>query len=406
MQINQSILVEAMCMLGENYQSILEAYVGRPKELIKCEGYLNEIVNELKKESLAKANGQGLSYKKQVTKDYIWNKKLETELANFFKVGKVNIYWQSSSGPNGFTVKPFGFTVLNNRNKYLSGGMSNATIDICIMEECVTVSDLTAQELMATILHEIGHNFYMCPILFGTEVFRMIITLPTGIISTLLAKLSLKIKWFADDVLKKYAPMLYNIKQGVQDILFQVYQFIAPLNIGTNILNSLLAEPNLMRLPKYGDESGADSFAAKYGYGPELSSALQKFQDPKNTLYGKLESDDTIGIWGALHDLSRLSLELVACLTLDPHPNDSQRAANIIKKLKSDLATGDYPDGMKKDLENEIKRMEEIYKVCAKNNSPSSLQIRQGWYDIINGIFDNNSDFRQLFSFYFDSFRF
>ena len=103
-----------------------------------------------------------------------------------------------------------------------------------------------------------------------------------------------------------------------------------------------------------------------------------------------------------MHDFSVMTLELVSLMSLDPHPNDNQRAANILKKLKRDLATGDYPDGMKKDLENEIKRMEDIFAVCSKNASPSNIQIRQGWYDIINSITGNNSDLRQIFAFYYE----
>ena len=51
MYIEQDIMVEAICMLGEHYEALLEAYAGKPKELLKCEEYLSHIVDELNEES-------------------------------------------------------------------------------------------------------------------------------------------------------------------------------------------------------------------------------------------------------------------------------------------------------------------------------------------------------------------
>lgn len=411
MYVDQSIMVEAMCMLGEHYETILEAYAGKPKQFIKCEGYLTEIVNELNREAEAKANGEQLTYKKKITKDYEYNKKLETELANFFKVKEVNIWWQSGSGPNAYTILPLQLQIVFGKKNYLAGNSVNYKINICIYEECVTLCKLTPQELMAVILHEIGHNFYYCPITNGLQIFYFIVTLPAGIINQLLSMIEYEVNFRIDDAFKKYAPIVYNACQWFNNVYYNIQQFIMPLNILAYAYSTAMKMSNpvtyiLNALTGYGNENGADSMCAKYGYGPEQASALQKMEDPENTLYGKVERSDTSGIFGFNHDMAQLSLELISMISGDPHPNSNQRASNTLKKLKKDLATNDYPDGMKKDLEQEIKRMEDMFEVCSKNSSPSNLQVRQGWYNLINAIAKNNSDFRQIFAFYFDSFRF
>ena len=407
MYIEQDIMVEAICMLGEHYEALLEAYAGKPKELLKCEEYLSHIVDELNEEYTS-VNTKGIATSKKVTKDYIWNQKLETELANFFKVGKVNIYWSSGAGPNAYTINHLNVFIFNNRRKYLSGSPSDLTIDICIYEECITIAGLTAAELMAVILHEIGHNFYFCPITMGFEIFAFIVTLPTGLITRFISALAIKGQLIIDDLVKKYIPAVYNLLQLFNNYIYQFNQLFLPLNLINRIYIAvkrlMLAGPidTLMSITGYGNEIGADSMCAKYGYGPEQASALAKFDNPKNGWTTNIEKNDKSGFTSIMHDFSVMTLELVSLMSLDPHPNDNQRAANILKKLKRDLATGDYPDGMKKDLENEIKRMEDIFAVCSKNASPSNIQIRQGWYDIINSITGNNSDLRQIFAFYYE----
>ena len=151
---------------------------------------------------------------------------------------------------------------------------------------------------------------------------------------------------------------------------------------------------------KYGDEEGADSFAARFGYGPEQTSALRKLKVVENTKYGKVLKNGGTGI-SLYHDLNALSIDIINMCALGSHPNSSQRASSMLKKLKRDLASGDYPQGMKKDLENEIDRMEKMYNIAAKNSSSSNVQVRQAWYDTINTITKGNSDFREIFSFYF-----
>lgn len=410
MYVEKSIIAEAAWSLGPEFQSVLEAYAGKPKEFIRCEEYLSHIVDELNYESNQKLNGELLTYNKQVTKDYIWNKKLEYELTKFFKVKQINIWWSTGMDPNAYTKKPVSFMILSNKNKYLKNLASDAVIDICIYEECVTVAGLNAQELMAVILHEIGHNFYFCPIYAGLEVFVAIITLPITIVNKIKSLILFNGKLIGMDILKQSIPIVFNMIQSFNRVVSELGEFIFPINIIKRLIQTISEPTNpimyFANILRYGDENGADSLCAKYGYAADQATALNKMDNPRNTVYAKLEEKDNTGLFGFAHDLAQLSFDAIYLISGDPHPNSNQRAANMLKKLKKDLSTGDYPKDMKKDLEQQINHMEDVLEVCSENNSHSSLQIRRDWYNILNYVFDDNSDFRQLFSFYFDSFRF
>ena len=178
---------------------------------------------------------------------------------------------------------------------------------------------------------------------------------------------------------------------------------LALVPTGKVIIKFPKLENALYNLITYGNEEGADSMAARYGYGPDAISGLRKMILMENSVYGKIRNETAIG--SVYYDLVDLSSDLLSMMTLSSHPSNNQRASNTLKKLKKDLATNDYPPEAKKDLEREIKRMEEMYKLVNTNNS-STIQLKKGWYDVINKITNGNSDFREIFSFYFDSFSF
>lgn len=397
-------------MYRDEIDIILEAYAGKTKELIKCEGYLRNIINELTIEHDAMLKNP-LTTEKHITKDFKYNKLLEQELTDFFKVKNVNIWWQGGD-PNGYTTPTMSILIADHKQKYLNGDLSDAKIDIVVYEEVVTLANLTEQEILAMILHEIGHNFYLCPITMGIELFVSIMSFPASIVGFVINRLIGSLTRNVVDLVKKHMPSLFSTVQLFNQFTYQVGQFVMPISLVKRLskrISNTVKDPVgyvAKAITGYGNEVGADSMAAKYGYGPEQASALRKMTDPKNTALGKLESSDKSGVVGFANDFALLGLDLVALLSGDPHPNNDQRASNMLKKLKRDLASGDYPPELKKDLQNEIDRMEDVYKTINKNNSSSNLQLKKSYYQIINKLTNGNSDIRQIFSFYFNSFGF
>lgn len=382
---------------------LLEYYAGKPKELIACEGYLADIVKDIKRDHASISPTRT----RHVHRNSPAAQKLENALAKYFNVESVTIYWQSST-INAMTFTPFAITIPDYTNKYKAGEKSSLKMTIIVDENLVYKAGLNESELLACILHEIGHNFYCCPIMLISEIIHLVVTLPIGIIMALLVKGALKLSAFIADAIKQHIPIVYNIVNLLSDFNNEYGYFMRlPKSIinGSIAIMSTAGTIDIGRLARYGGEKGADSFAARYGYGPELASGMHKLDVPENMLVTKFS--DNAGVVGTfMNDLTTLSIDLIGCITLDPHPNSNQRASAMLKKLENDLKSGDYPPALKKDLENEIKRMRAAYESITDPRRGGDPSIRKGWYKFIDNITQGHSDIRELLNFYFDSFRF
>lgn len=413
MYINDSEYSLALEMLNpENYTPLLEYYQGKTKELLKCEGYLREIIKEVKDYDVRRKSDTNVMFNEAspLSPNNKWCKLLTEELKNFFKVKEFNIYWQSGM-INGMTLKPIAIMIPGYQAAFKSGKEMNLKVHIFLYEELITMANMNEQELMAVILHEVGHNFYYCPLQVGFTIFAMISSLGSPLLIAFLQRFVLIISAKVDQVLREELPALYNIFTVVSDFLLDYSRFFdgitIPLNAILSLVNLVLVGGGnpLQAAVQYGDERGADTFAAMYGYGPDQASALRKFETVENTGYGRVIAKGGT-ITSIYLDIIQGMIEITALMTLDPHPNNNQRAAVMLKKLRKDLKEGDYPPNVKKDLENEISRMEKAYAVVSKNATSSNVQVRKTWYNVINKITADNSDFREIFKFYFDSFTF
>ena len=378
---------------------LLEYYQGKTKELIKCEGYIREIIKEIKRDSVLNVTRKGM------TRHNEWNTKLEKELANFFNLKEVKIYWDQGI-INAMTLTSNALIRPDLKTNWKNGSLSNFKLYTVMYEDLIYRANLNEQEVLAVLLHEIGHNFYVCPISIGFELFYTIATFPIGLLAQFIVKGIYKVSFALSDFIKENLPILPNIMTIFSTLYDEIMRFFKPIGylekLAYRLLDIVTGRANLIDIfTSYGDERGADSFAAMYGYGPDLTSGLKKLNTAEGTTYGKLiKGSGTIG--SIYNDIIELSCDLMSAMSLDPHPSNNQRAAVTLKKLKKDLATGDYPREVKKDLEREIARMEKMYKVVNENSTGSSVQIRQAWYNMINEVTKDNSDFRELFKFYYD----
>lgn len=392
---------------------LLEYYQGKTKELVKCEELFKQLIAQVKKYRKDLLENKNLSAQNPLTKDNPICKKIEEEFKKLFKVREFNIYWTSGT-VNGYTIKPCFLMIPHNQKLWKQGKDINMNIHVWLYEELITMANLNERELIGVILHEAGHNFYYCPIMMGFQVFACVITMGTAIIQMLIGKLIHIGSAMINDVIKKHVPVLYNIMTCLSDFMYDIKRITGTADFIGKLGKLLTGQAYLLvpdpltatfKLTKYGDESGADSMAARYGYGPDNISALRKMSMMEESMYGKLRSET--GVFGSVYfDMIEMASELIHMIVLEPHPSHNQRASNTLKKLKRDLASNDFPPAAKKDLEREIKRMEEMYKIVNTNNSSSNVQIKKDWYNVINAVTDGNSDFREIFSFYFDSYSF
>lgn len=370
-------------------QMVMEAYAGRCKEMIQCEGYIKEIIKVIKEDNKTSK----VTRKRRVSRDFEPCRKLERTLEKFLKVGEICIYWDSGS-INAFTITPL-TVVTAKRSK--SGNFEKAKFHVIIYENLVTNANLNERELMAMLLHELGHCFYYSPFILLGELTSVVLCPPMFLVEFLMVEL-IKLNNASMDVLKQKCPFLYNLYSAFGNVMVQINSIknlmpmaINPTTLVTNLINKV-TNP-FSTIGGYGNERGADSFAAKYGYGPDLMVALKKAYNPENTIGGAVTHNT--GTFGeVMADLSAIQMDLFAAVTLNEHPNNDIRANSIIRKLERDLATGDYPPELKKDLEQEIARSKKVYKTIYDNKG--NVEIRKAWYKSINLFTDGHGDIREL----------
>lgn len=152
-----------------------------------------------------------------------------------------------------------------------------------------------------------------------------------------------------------YAQMLFNpIGVMFGNILGSLYQIIDNFYI-----SDILFKPQ-----KYKDEKVADNFAAMYGYGPEFSTGFGKMETK-----GPNAIDDFIQcspIFGKLYDLVLIPSRILICL-FDVHPDYPARIRNNLRMLEDDLNRTDLDPKLRKELESDVKKVKGHYQSFLKN---------------------------------------
>ena len=367
-----------------NLQVVVEAYAGKPREFIDCEGYIKEIIKEINEDH----SSLNLKRSRNVYRENPYCKKLENTLTKFFGVKEIRIYWYNGA-INACVIPTSSIITSVRRNKK---DFSKAVFNICIYEELVYYAKLNESEIMATLLHEIGHCFYVSPLMIISELLS-IPALPITLLRKILTINGLD----GYDFLKNRLPFIANLTTLISDIKIQYNQFSKfnlkrynPIPVIQKMKNPTL--PIILSIAGYGDERGADSLTAKYGYGADQAFALRKMERAEGTIAGKIQNDTFFGsIFG---DISEITLELYAMMTLDVHPNTDQRTNSMINKLERDLNNGDYPPKVKKELEMEIERLKDAHEHL--NDNDNRIAIKKVYYNIINTITKDHSDIREL----------
>lgn len=405
-----SFILETPSVSNDGYQLmnfVMEYYQGRTKELLKCEQYCNNIVAKFG----SPKNDVDIR-KTPVSSNDIDVKALEKEMADFFKVNSVRIYWQSGSDINAYTLVNSCITRYNAKKNLLDNKGTNMNINVFINTSVLTSAGLTGSELLAIILHEVGHNFTFCPVSAFMDVISWVLSFGITPIIQLIAKGVIIVKGELIDIIRKNIPFISNIIDVFNKWVLE-YNYLMRPAVVINTISRIMSNPaetitrisNNANILKYGGEKAADSFAARYGYGNDLVTGLKKMDIPKYTMYGEIAHNTGVGRFIA--DITELQCIIISGLTLDPHPNTDQRAASLLKKLKKDLATGEYPNDVKKELEAEISKLETTYEaVNVINTRKDGVNIRKSIFDMINSATDNHSDLREIFNFYFNSYQF
>lgn len=268
-----------------------------------------------------------------------------------------------------------------------------ATI-VSIYSGMIFNEDFDDEEIMAVILHEIGHNFqaaisnHNAALNSFCTTFRFLLNMQSGvgIIFEIMqtngvAKAYYK---FINNLREKDStlciiPIIKNTIVGAVNFGARtLYDVLNLISLGTitfgsianTFINKLRNPVGLILLPfNYKNERLADNFATMYGYGAATMSVQRKFSfegADYNTVMGKVNK---IPVLSTLIHLNNLPAEIVIS-AFDEHPSGVIRAKDQLDLLKYEASKSDLDPKMKKCILNDIKECEKyMYKFTDTSGS-------------------------------------
>lgn len=360
---------------------IKEAYFGKSKELLACEAQLHKFRTPYFRKSVLRS--MSINSDPELLK-------FSQMLGDFFGFGILSINVTMTNQINAFTI-PIGTRIKNivtaGRGIKLttSGYKFKKELDYCcvigIYSGLILNSKFTDGEVMAILLHEIGHNYFQelsdtNLILNNTcAIFELVFTIlidlfdnpvnigvdimnKSDILQSLITKINRYITisfpflrtiiTFFESIIFESTKFIYDTVNGVAYILAPEAMIVEEfIKFGVHLAFSPIS------YAKYVSEKGADNFASMYGYGPDLFSVTQKLETPKSYQTQK-------DIYLNLSPLIYYYVESIKCMCalisgqLEEHPTTVARCQDQIDMLEDTLKRGDYDPRLKKRLKEDL----------------------------------------------------
>ena len=255
-------------------------------------------------------------------------------------------------------------------------------------------------EVLAIILHELGHNF--------AEALDPKVAMNSMILSYIQVILDI-INWIQGQItLNSASPQLFNftgklekqlreylyanckpivsiyntgagvmglVKDGVLNLSVLVGMVNPFAGLGQTMLSKVV---NLAVKPTgYRNEKIADRFATMHGYGTELTSALSKMEDSGAGIKVQEVIND-IPVVGGLMNLCP-SLVYIVVGAFDEHPMWSERLEDQIRALEYELNSSTLDPKMKKGIQDQIKQIRELKAKIIKQASSTDILSDANW---------------------------
>ena len=216
---------------------------------------------------------------------------------------------------------------------------------------------MTAKEITAVILHEVGHNFYVSGAReITTELFgTLLLFLTPADLMVIIAKLVNKL--LSDTIFEMLGEFDVTLPKPTQDAINVMYnslgQILEPIRLMhgltapienvawlfkqlMSVAFIMFAMPiNIIRNAlRYDSEKYSDAFAASYGYSADLSSALFKLGHFRGNIEiggNKRGMQNVLDFYRAIF---RLPFDIIYFI-FDCHPTTAARAINNLKYMKA-----------------------------------------------------------------------
>lgn len=289
------------------------------------------------------------------------NKILEEALKKEFGFKEIHVYWDNQASPNAYSI--VGGLLLNPNpdeehaktrqdNKYYDHNHEYNCVIVCIMN-LVRKLELTPRETMGILLHEVGHNFDHCATTYAAKLIGFLFSFG---LSDVFGAINKNIATPLSAFIQNRLPVLSKFGALIQDINYHLSY--AP-RIQTDIPHMLFG---LLLTPA---EYHSDSFAASYGFGVDLASAINKLDDDRKStgfVRGTLYNTPLLQ---TLYDLYAVPTETFAQI-FDAHPFNENRIKAIKQSLEKDLNDPAVPKSLKPQIKKEIENVQKLHDLNIK----------------------------------------
>lgn len=377
------------------YDMLDEVYIGR-KGLKEAEKICIDIVNKIN-------DNRNINMEREPESDL-----LESAIKKVFGFKRVEIYWAHHAtggmGPHTY----IGSRIIHSGSRSFITGTKHSdgfydknhelTVIVVMEQEYVATCNLTGQELLAVILHEIGHNFdYSADTMF-VEWYNLF----SSILSDfgLTAIINNGVREYGRDVIMTLRNLDDKICKAIPP-LDSIRHTLGPLyNKFIALINSLLSPTIFITAPaaflmtpityllnyftRKGEEY-SDSFAATYGYATELATGLDKLD--RLSVMGGSDIDKMPPMLSLFYDMSLCNIEIVRFCT-GGHGTTQTRTIKMIDKLQQDINKSTYSPSTKAELQKDLDNLRQTYNKLINMNDSDRLRITAAFRQMIDNWFD------------------
>ena len=381
-----------------NDNIFLESYLGKDSLLLECESILDKMIPIIRNNPT-----------ENISKSQL-NKQLEQTLAKKFGIKKVTIYWSNKKLINAFTIvnshavgTTMGKSTKMKKGKQYYDTDGTEVLSIIVMRQFVYgYENITGAQLLALILHEIGHNFEFTTYNSLTFLFSIMKDSNTTVLNEILGSNTLKgfttvVNTLPDRIINanpkisKLAHTVGNFFQLASDYLGLV---VSPISLPVAAIGYILLSPiaGILTFVPRKHEEYADSFAAMYGYAPDLAEVFAYIIDGFNTDVRSAVSGNKF--LSVLYDMGRCSSMIM--FSMSDHSSNEQRIKKMMNKLKSDIDSLDYPESAKAALYADYKKIEMTYKSLITKTENEKLVITKTMLSISHNMFKDYDDLQYI----------
>lgn len=414
---NESIIDNSLRekIINEAVEFINEAYVGKTPTLEKIEDRINYLRGNLSRYGDFDRNKTVQEINRLFEEQF----GMEVFALHMVNENIMNAYTQVIAlNFDIYKMKNFSdFLVADRKDGYRFKSGNNFCISANVYWGLLNNPDLTDGEIVAIILHEIGHNFadfiddsiqFANQNMLDSFIFMNLMNIIIGILSLNLGYVITGIENLVDASLKmnnkiknkreksdqnkrerKISGFIGGIGAKINDFNTLCLTILAKTSIFNmawqKIYDTIFVRPFEKSLKKQAKQSVdrrneiiADKFATIYGYGPELGTGLQKMSAYKYTDEKIIEKIPVFGekinnFWEKLYlDINEF----------DCHPHNVQRINEAIKTLEDELNQKDMDPKLKSTIQKQIKEMkaniDNVKKAIDKD--PNNMKIAYDSY--------------------------